>query len=300
MAAGYQSLTILGLWLSVGQGVRRVDEIAGGIATLCAFCLMVLFARDARRGGVVTRAEAWCAMLLAVNPLWPGLPIAIGVWQSGTGWDVGHVLTVMIGVLVFHTAAGLVLADAFMRRAVRSDDTWRSYLSTPSERSGALLGLSMLSGGWTGAFGLIAALIRYDFDLSVRFTDVMKALAFSHIGYALGMVLGFFAALFTATIPARTRLDRSALPLFGVPFVLGVVGSAVHPVVGLLAAGLGAIGSSVYVARRHRAIRPGRCHVCGYNLRGLHADACPECGTDIRQARALILASGRDAPDAPR
>ncbi|MFK7883976.1 MAG: hypothetical protein AB8F26_07325 [Phycisphaerales bacterium] len=158
-----------------------------------------------------------------------------------------------------------------------------------------MFGLSILAGGWCGAFELIAALIRYEFDPSVGVRDVLFALGFSNFGYALGTVLGFFAGLFTATIPAQTRLDRSALPLFAIPFTLGVVGSAVNPIVGVLAAALGAIGSSVYVARRHPIVQPGRCHACGYSLRGLTADTCPECGTDNREA--LALAAGQVAVD---
>lgn len=285
--AGYQTLTVYGLWMLAGFDVPYMLTAGGGLATLIALSLMVKFVRDARRGGPVTSAERWLIVILGANPLWPGIPLLIGSEFMRDGWDIAYIVTAMIGILVFHTIPGLVLFDAFQRRVGKSDDTWRPHHSTQGERSGALLGLSILAGGWCGAFGLIAATIRYEFDPSVGWRDALYALGLSHFGYAFGMVLGFFAALFTATIPAQTRLDRSALPLFAIPFVLGVVGSAVNPLIGVLAAALGAIGSSVYVARRHPIVQPGRCHACGYSLRGLTTDTCPECGTDNREAQAL-------------
>ncbi|MFK7882739.1 MAG: hypothetical protein AB8F26_00970 [Phycisphaerales bacterium] len=287
--AGYQTLTVCGLWMLAGQDVPFVHTPGGGLATLIALVLTVRFAVDARRAKPITHTEKWRAVLLSANPLWPGIPLLIGSELIRDGWDIAYITTAMIGILVFHTIPGLILADAFKMRVGKSDDSWRPHHSTQSERSGALHGLSIVASGWCGAFGLIAALTRYEFDPSVGLRDALYALGLSHFGYALGMVLGFFAALFTATIPAQTWLDRSVLPLFSIPFTLGVVGSAVNPIIGVLAAVLGAIGSSIYVSKRHPIVQPGRCHACDYSLRGLTTETCPECGTDNRKAQALAV-----------
>ena len=66
---------------------------------------------------------------------------------------------------------------------------------------------------------------------------------------------------------------------------------------GICCAALGPIGTFLYLRHRdcHRPV--GRCANCGYDLRGLLAPRCPECGTSFD--RAEIPVAGAATPFSP-
>jgi hypothetical protein len=273
----YQTATLYGVWMYAGGDAPRTLAIAGGTATLIAMALAFRFRLDAHRGGDVTSAERSRAILLAVNPALPAIPIIVMNIRTDHA-AIPTSVTAMFCVLIFHTAPGLVLANAFARRIGHSDSAWTPHLATGAARSAALLGLSIYSGGWCAALGWLAFLATHELNADIRAEQIVLALGSSNFALAFGMVLGFVACIFTTTIPARTRLDRSVFPLFAIPITVGMLGSALDPFIGVGAASLAVLGACGYVSAQHTLTRPGFCERCEYSLAGLSIAVCPECG----------------------
>lgn len=83
------------------------------------------------------------------------------------------------------------------------------------------------------------------------------------------------AAVFAAVIETLLRFG-----LIGVPFIIGSVGPIVF-IAAHLARVAGMVALIVGWRRARRLLQPGVCRGCGYELRGVGADRCPECGRPI-------------------
>lgn len=90
----------------------------------------------------------------------------------------------------------------------------------------------------------------------------------------LGNCAGVAAAVVAAAAVIRAGLRTTGEVIYAVSMVQYVMMSGVCAAILLLA-----IAGPVRKGRERRAI--GRCRVCGYMLRGLPSDACPECGVNF-------------------
>jgi len=100
--------------------------------------------------------------------------------------------------------------------------------------------------------------------------------------------------------PARTLLLWSGLSLIGIGIVVisqtglaGLIGEVCIRVVtlGVLCLAGFAVDSFVSIQRKKHfvsgGIKPRECIVCGYTLRGLTTNRCPECGTEFGRGNVV-------------
>ncbi|MHC4909585.1 MAG: hypothetical protein ACYTF9_07710 [Planctomycetota bacterium] len=80
------------------------------------------------------------------------------------------------------------------------------------------------------------------------------------------------AAVFAAVIETLLRFG-----LIGVPFIIESVGPIVF-IVAHLALGAGVVLLTIGWRKARRRLQRGLCRDCGYELRGLETERCPECG----------------------
>jgi hypothetical protein len=170
-------------------------------------------------------------------------------------------------------------------RTGASDSYWSPHEVSNGDRGSALLGVSIITGGWTALLGAIGLLLVYGgtgFDPD----DIADLCGFAVFAQGFGMVLGLFAGVVSSTIPASTRLDRSVPRIFLPAMATGAIGTAVFPLLGIPAAAITLLITCLVTRRTCRPFPPGHCQRCNYDLAGLADAVCPECGHAARHAGA--------------
>lgn len=284
-----QLFTGAGLWLGlpVVAGTTAHYWLAGLSAIVAATAVM-LFNRAWLMGGPVSRVERDTMLALALNPAWAmviGLAIPRPTVVNQHDTTALYQLGIFGGLVVLHLIPASLMVFAVQRRIGTTDADWNPHLADNGDRGAVLLGLPILTGGWTAVLGLVGAGIVWggrSFDSS-DLPDIFIFLAFAQ---GCGMVLGLFAGIISSTIPASTRLDRSVPRIFLPAMATGAIGTAVFPLLGIPAAAITLLITCLVTRRTCRPFPPGHCQRCNYDLAGLADAVCPECGHAARHAGA--------------
>lgn len=276
-----QLVTGAGLWLGLPVAAGATGHYwLAGLSAIVAATVVVLFTMAWLVGGPVQRFERDTIVALAINPAWAiviGLAIPGPTVVNQHDTTAIYKLSIFGGLIVLHMIPAILMVFAVQRRLGTTDADWNPHLADPGDKNVALLGVSILAGGWTAVLGLIGAWIVYGrggFD-SDDLPDLLMALAFVQ---GVGMVLGLFAAIVSSTLPASTRLDRSVSRIFLPAMGAGVIGSAAFPLLGVPAAAITLLIMCLVTRRTCRLYPPGHCQHCNYDLAGLADQVCPECG----------------------
>mgnify|MGYP003633405601 CR=1 FL=1 len=276
-----QVVTGAGLWLGlpVAAGATAHHWLAG-LSAIVAATAVVLFSMAWLVGGPVSRVERNTIVALAINPVW-GMVIGLMIQGPDEAQEYDTYATFLIGVfgglVVLHLIPAVIMLFAVHWRLGSTDADWSPHEASNGDKGVALLGLSIMTGGWTAALGLIGTFVVYgggSFD-STDLPGLLVALAFVQ---GFGMVLGLFAAVVSSTIPASTRLDRSVPRIFLPAMGTGVIGSAIFPLLGIPAAAITLLIMCIVTRRTCRLYPEGHCQHCNYDLAGLAEPVCPECG----------------------
>lgn len=291
--AAFETATIAGLWgMQVDFAWPVWHMVLAAMSAAISVVGLAYFLGRLRSGTPISDREPRVLLALLINFLWPSIPTVFVaafvphpdpfLFEEPFSQVVGVVLAT-ICVAVFHGIPALVLFRALRARVGRDDSYWTQDTYGTSGRSAVLLGLSMMVGGWTATMGVVlygivqVVFIQLGFDwLSAR--EIVFVLGAMNFVYVFGMAAGFVMALFTATIPSDTQMDKTVPRLFGTTFVIGSLASIFHPLVGALAAAFTAVAISFSVRKRYPLIELGNCQRCRYNLHGLGSPVCPECG----------------------
>jgi len=277
--AVFQTLTLFGVWRLVASDAELSLWISGTIATLIALGCAVASLIRLLQPKPVNRAEILTGAALAFNPLWPGVPIITeSLIRDPSSPEVSYTFIAAICMLFFHAFPGAILFVSLHRRLGSDDEHWSPTQTESGPRSVGLMGMSILIGGWTAAYGLLAFFAVQAILYAPTIEEIVLGLGSLNFALAAGMALGFLSSLFSATLPSNTHLDRAIPWLFAPPFVAGVVASAINPMAGALAAGAAIIVSSFTVSGRFKLIPIGLCQSCAYDISGIDSDTCPECG----------------------
>lgn len=279
--AAAQLVTGAGLWLSwpVAKGATGHFWLAG-LSAAVALTATVLTIMAWLVGGPVSRVERNTIVALAINPVW-GMVIGLMIQGPDEAQEYDTYATFLIGVfgglVVLHLIPAVIMLFAVHWRLGSTDADWSPHEASNGDKGVALLGLSIMTGGWTATLGLIGAWIVYGgggFD-STDLPGLLMALAFVQ---GFGMVVGLFAAAVSSTIPSNTRLDRSVPRIFLPAMGAGAIGSAVSPPLGIPAAAITLVVMCIVTRRTCRLFPAGHCQHCNYDLAGLAEPVCPECG----------------------
>lgn len=269
-----QAVTVPGVW-SLAPVRSPSASVAGWVAGAVALVAGGWFLFGAVRSRPFTRAEAWLVLAPGVNAVWPALAALVAPRDSEA---FGLILILTMGMGVLHILPALLLGVPAFHRVRVAGDRWTPHQASGDARSGVLLGLSVLIGGWAAAFGMGLFLLiheRGQMEPGKAYAELGAAMTFA---LPFGMFLGFCCGIFSAILPVPTRFDRSIPRLFIPPFLAGVVGSAINPFLGVLLAGGTLLLMSIVVRRTCRLHPPGSCESCGYSLAGIDGSVCPECG----------------------
>lgn len=287
--AAAQLVTGAGLWLGlpVATGATAHYWLAG-LSAIVAATAVVLFTMAWLVGGPMQRFERDTIVALAINPAWAmviGLAIPGPTVVNGHDTTAIYQLSIFGGLIVLHLVPALLMVFAVQRRIGTTDADWNPHLADDGDRGAVLLGLSILTGGWTAVLGLIGFGVVYSggsFDPD----DVSDIFMFLAFGQGFGMVLGLFAAILSSTIPVGTRLDRSVPRIFLPAMGAGAIGSAAFPLLGIPAAAITLVVMCIVTRRTCRLYPQGHCQHCNYDLAGLAEPVCPECGRPARTSSA--------------
>jgi len=294
--AAWQCITVFGVWnIEAPRAILRVADIASLVAGIVAGAITLLTLINIARARPVTRAEPVLMWLLAINTVWPAF--AIGVFalagmlipSLSARWEmeatppgalIPTLVLIAIGSGVLHGLPALVLGIRLRLAVGCLPEDWYAHRATHDNRFNAIMGVSIVAGGWAGGAGLLGFLIRDSFSGETR-EAISIALVF---GEGFGAFLGLLAGVFLALIFGQTRLDRSIPVVFGTGIAFGIVGSVLFFVGGIATASIGVFAAAIFARHRYKLIPPGQCQRCAYDLSGIDADACPECGTEFTPA----------------
>ncbi len=225
-----------------------------------------------RRGGVVSRSEAVAATVLALAPI--GASCAIIAASRGD----------LLGSLTSPIAASVLvapLAPALSRvweRLGTGDADWTLHEATARDRAGAVVGVTVMAGAWTAAVGAAAASVSFAIRLPADDFVLSECLGLMAVAHAMGLAAGAAGSVVTAYFLRRTRLDRSLRLVFIPTAIVGVLGCAFAPPVGVVFAGITMVGMSMLARERWPLFERWCCEKCGYDLRASVGEVCPECG----------------------
>lgn len=153
-------------------------------------------------------------------------------------------------------------------------------------RSFAIVMLNVLGSTINGVAFAVAMVIGQEIRLiaadaeSSSFSSI--AVQACVVGGTLGAIVGVLSSPIAVVAVIRTEGIRPLTLTFLASSVAALT-AVIHPVVGLICS-LGAYLVSCVVTSLRAPqtwpppIPPGSCVRCGYDLRGLEADVCPECG----------------------
>lgn len=287
--ASFQMLTVAGVW---GLLLQIEPDWPGwyiGLAwlsTAIAAAGVVFFLAQLLNRVPISRNEPRAMIALLVNFLWPVFPtgfIALRI-EHNDPFPLDELYTVVavpiafVCIVVFHGFPALSIASALRKRIGDDDRLWLPHQSDGPSRKNALIGMSMLVGGWTAAVGVFAYIGPRGVFAYGGVRELIYMLGAMNFAFAGGMMGGLVAALFTATIPKNTRFDRSIPRIFIPVMVIGILCSLWNPMGGALGAIVTGLYMSISVRNGHKLIPLGLCQKCAYNLQGLGEHRCPECG----------------------
>lgn len=263
-------------WLIVGIGVSIASAIAA------------VMTRSALKAKPIGSSDCRLLVLLLV------LPVLVNVLLSLVLLCTTSEPRFFIGVLVIGTAVLAVFAclpvyillRRFRVRLGDSDAVWTPHRASNGGRCDALIGLSVLVGGWTAFGGALTMSITDPWGLishgpSTTKTSFLAAFGVGVLAQPVGMLLGAIGCVVVAVVPVGTRTDRSVPLIFLPVFFVGVLGSLFDPLLGIFAAGTVAVLMTIVAWRTCRIIPPGRCQKCAYDLADNATGVCPECGVPV-------------------
>jgi len=172
------------------------------------------------------------------------------------------------------------------------ESAYRSNVMLPhGSRFLSLTFVGMLVGGWAaGTAGLVyAAVDPFAFDLNGDYTTTPHERMVGGVIFAaqvqwVGIVLGFFGSVFAVGhLLLQTRLERSVPFVFAPLVAIGAGATLVDVIFAIPAVACGALMLACVANRCFRLPASWfrateRCMHCEYDLSGINAEVCPECG----------------------
>lgn len=166
-------------------------------------------------------------------------------------------------------------------------------------RSFAILMLNVLGAAITGATFAIAVVFGEEIRLIAADEESTSFSSIAVQAGAIGGSLGAMAGAVTSPIAVLAMIRTDFISPLVVTFLassLAALTAVIHPAVGLLASLVAYLAACIVTLIRvpqtwPRPIPPGACVSCGYDLKGLDADHCPECGKQRpspRQCRVCL------------